>query len=39
MADDVGKEAGEVQKALVQVRTQHSDLCVEQEKIRYEVGI
>ena len=23
MADDVGKEAGEVQKALVQVRTQH----------------
>ena len=35
MADDVGKEAGEVQKALVQVRTQHSDLCVEQEKIRY----
>ena len=35
MADDVSKEAGEVQKALVQVRTQHSDLCVEQEKIRY----
>ena len=35
MADGVGKEAGEVQKALVQVRTQHSDLCSEQEKIRY----
>ena len=35
MADDVSKEAGEVHKALVQVRTQHSDLCVEQEKIRY----
>ena len=35
MADDVGKEAGEVQKAIVQVRTQHSDLCVEQERIRY----
>ena len=35
MADGVGKEAGEVQKALVQVRTQHSDLCAEQEKIRY----
>ena len=34
MADDVGKEAGEVQKA-AQVRTQHSDLCAEQEKIRY----
>ena len=35
MADDVSKEAGEVQKALVQVRTRHSDLCVEQDKIRY----
>ncbi len=35
MADGVGKEAGEVQRALVQVRTQHSDLCAEQEKIRY----
>ena len=35
MADGAGKEAGEVQKALVQVRTQHSDLCAEQEKIRY----
>ena len=32
MADGVGKEAGEVQRALVQVRTQHSDLCAEQEK-------
>ena len=35
MADSVGKEAGEVQRALAQVRTQHSDLCAEQEKIRY----
>ena len=35
MADSAGKEAGEVQKALVQVRTRHSDLCAEQEKIRY----
>ena len=35
MADGAGEEAGEVQKALVQVRTQHSDLCAEQEKIRY----
>lgn len=35
MAAGVGKEAGEVQRALVQVRTQHSDLCAEQEKIRY----
>ena len=35
MADGAGKEAGEVQKALVQVRTRHSDLCAEQEKIRY----
>ena len=35
MADGVGKEAGEVQKALVQVRSQHRDLCAEQEKIRY----
>ena len=35
MADGVGKEAGEVQRALVQVRAQHSDLCAEQEKIRY----
>ena len=34
MADGAGKEAGEVQKALVQVRTRHSDLCAEQEKIR-----
>ena len=35
MAEGVGKEASEVQKALVQVRTQHSDLCAEQEKIRH----
>ena len=35
MADGVGKEAGEVQRALVQVRAQHRDLCAEQEKIRY----
>ena len=35
MADSAGKEAGEVQRALVRVRTQHSDLCAEQEKIRY----
>ena len=35
LADGVGKEAGEVQRALVQVRTQHSDLCAQQEKIRY----
>ena len=35
MADGVSKEAGEAQRALVQVRTQHSDLCAEQEKIRY----
>ena len=32
MADGVGKEAGEAQRALVQMRTQHSDLCAEQEK-------
>ena len=35
MADGAGKEAGEVQRALVRVRTQHSDLCAEQEKIRH----
>ena len=35
MAEGVGKEASEVQKALIQVRTQHSDLCAEQEKIRH----
>ena len=35
MAEGGGKEASEVQKALVQVRTQHSDLCAEQEKIRH----
>ena len=35
MADGVSKEAGEAQRALVQVRTQHSDLCAEQEKIRF----
>ena len=35
MADGVGKEAGEAQRALVQMRTQHSDLCAEQEKIRF----
>ena len=35
MADGVGKEAGEAQRALVQMRTQHGDLCAEQEKIRY----
>lgn len=34
LADGVGKEAGEVQRALVEVRTRHSDLCAEQEKIR-----
>lgn len=34
LADGVGKEAGEVQRALVQVRAQHSNLCAEQEKIR-----
>ena len=35
MAEGVGQEASEVQKALIQVRTQHSDLCAEQEKIRH----
>ena len=35
LADGVGKEAGEVQRALTQVRTQHSSLCAEQEKIRF----
>ena len=35
MADGLGQEASEVQKALIQVRTQHSDLCAEQEKIRH----
>ena len=35
MAEGVGKEASEVQKALVQVRTQHTHLCAEQEKIRH----
>lgn len=34
LAEGVGKEAGEVQRALVAVRTKHSDLCAEQEKIR-----
>ena len=34
MADGLGQEASEVQKALIQVRTEHSDLCAEQEKIR-----
>ena len=35
MADGLGQEASEVQKALIQVRTQHGDLCAEQEKIRH----
>lgn len=35
LADDVGKEAGELQRALTQVRAQHSKLCAEQEKIRF----
>ena len=35
MAKGVGKEAGEAQSALVKIRTQHSDLCAEQEKIRF----
>lgn len=35
LADGVGKQAGEVQRALTQVRTRHSNLCAEQEKIRY----
>ena len=35
LADGVGKEAGEVQRALTQVRTRHSNLCAEQEKIRF----
>ena len=35
LADDVGKEAGELQRALTQVRVQHSKLCAEQEKIRF----
>ena len=35
MADDLEQEASEVQKALIQVRTQHGDLCAEQEKIRH----
>lgn len=34
LAEGVGKEAGEVQRALVEVRSKHSDLCAEQEKIR-----
>ena len=34
LAEGVGKEAGEVQRALVDVRSKHSDLCAEQEKIR-----
>ena len=35
LADGLGKEAGEVQRALTQVRTRHSNLCAEQEKIRF----
>ena len=35
MADGLEQEASEVQKALIQVRTQHGDLCAEQEKIRH----
>ena len=35
MADDLEQEASDVQKALIQVRTQHGDLCAEQEKIRH----
>ena len=34
LAEGVGKEAGEVQRALVEVRLKHSNLCAEQEKIR-----
>ncbi|MDG1704874.1 MAG: flagellar FliJ family protein [Pseudomonadales bacterium] len=34
LAEGVGKEAGEVQRALVEVRSKHSNLCAEQEKIR-----
>ena len=34
LAEGVGKQAGEVQRALTQVRAQHSNLCAEQEKIR-----
>ena len=35
MADGLEQEASEIQKALIQVRTQHGDLCAEQEKIRH----
>ena len=35
LAEGVGKEAGEAQRALAKARNQHSDLCVEQEKIRH----
>ena len=35
MADGLEQEASELQKALIQVRTQHGDLCAEQEKIRH----
>lgn len=34
LAEGVGKEAGEAQRALVEVRAKHSSLCAEQEKIR-----
>ena len=34
LAEGVGKEAGEVQRALMEVRSKHSNLCAEQEKIR-----
>jgi flagellar biosynthesis chaperone FliJ len=34
LAEGVGKEAGEVQRALLEVRSKHSNLCAEQEKIR-----
>lgn len=34
LAEGVGKEADEVQRALVEVRLKHSNLCAEQEKIR-----
>lgn len=34
LAEGISKEAGEVQRALVEVRSKHSDLCAEQEKIR-----
>ena len=30
LAEGVGKEAGEVQRALVEVRLKHSNLCAEQ---------